>query len=126
MTDARSARGAGLATVAGDRVSLNPGARVGSEGFGFATDSRGDHVTVPQLGVVRLGDGVEIGANACVDRGSGNDTELGPGTRLDNLLLRRAGSPGRSSSAATAAMLAARHALHRPVREVARPTLRIA
>jgi DNA-binding response OmpR family regulator len=48
------------------------------------------------------------------------------GTRLDNLLLRRTGSTDRSSSAATAAMLAARHALHRPVREVARPSLRIA
>jgi DNA-binding response OmpR family regulator len=48
------------------------------------------------------------------------------GTRLDNLLLRRTGPAERSSSAATAAMLAARHALHRPVREVARPALRIA
>lgn len=74
-------------TVAGDRVTLNPGARVGSEGFGFASTSRGEHVTVPQLGIVRLGDDVEIGANACVDRGSGNDTELGAGTRLDNLVM---------------------------------------
>jgi len=48
------------------------------------------------------------------------------GTRLDNLLLRRTGSAERSSAAATAAMLAARHALHRPVQEVARRTLRIA
>ncbi|MEV6493511.1 response regulator [Actinoplanes sp. NPDC051633] len=48
------------------------------------------------------------------------------GTRLDNLLLRRTGSTDRSSSAANAAMLAARHALHRPVREAARPSLRIA
>ena len=48
------------------------------------------------------------------------------GTRLDNLLLRRTGSADRSSSAATAAMLAARRALHRPVQEVARPALRIA
>ena len=48
------------------------------------------------------------------------------GTRVDNLLLRRAGSAGRSSSAALAAMLAARNALHRPVQEAARPQLRIA
>ncbi|WP_376090723.1 UDP-3-O-(3-hydroxymyristoyl)glucosamine N-acyltransferase [Roseomonas sp. CCTCC AB2023176] len=74
-------------TIAGDRVTLNPGARIGSEGFGFATTARGEHVTVPQLGIVRLGDGVEIGANACVDRGSVNDTVLGPGTRLDNLVM---------------------------------------
>ena len=73
--------------VAGDRVTLNPGCRIGSEGFGFATTGRGEHVTVPQLGRVMLGDGVEVGANACIDRGSGNDTVLGPGTRLDNLVM---------------------------------------
>jgi DNA-binding response OmpR family regulator len=48
------------------------------------------------------------------------------GTRLANLLLRRTGSAGRSSSAATAAMLAARHALQRPAAEATRPALRIA
>nr|WP_245215752.1 UDP-3-O-(3-hydroxymyristoyl)glucosamine N-acyltransferase [Pararoseomonas baculiformis] len=73
--------------IAGDRVTLNPGCRIGSEGFGFATTPRGEHVTVPQLGRVILGDGVEVGANACIDRGSGNDTVLGPGTRLDNLVM---------------------------------------
>nr|WP_245214571.1 UDP-3-O-(3-hydroxymyristoyl)glucosamine N-acyltransferase [Pararoseomonas indoligenes] len=73
--------------LAGDRVTLNPGCRIGSEGFGFATTPRGGHVTVPQLGRVILGDGVEVGANACIDRGSGNDTVIGPGTRLDNLVM---------------------------------------
>jgi UDP-3-O-[3-hydroxymyristoyl] glucosamine N-acyltransferase len=73
--------------IAGNRVTLNPGARIGSEGFGFATSERGEHVTVPQLGRVLLGDGVEVGANACIDRGSGNDTVIGPGTRLDNLVM---------------------------------------
>ncbi|WP_338662275.1 UDP-3-O-(3-hydroxymyristoyl)glucosamine N-acyltransferase [Pararoseomonas sp. SCSIO 73927] len=73
--------------LAGDRVVLNPGCRIGSEGFGFATSARGEHVTVPQLGRVILGDGVEVGANACIDRGSGNDTVIGPGTRLDNLVM---------------------------------------
>jgi UDP-3-O-[3-hydroxymyristoyl] glucosamine N-acyltransferase len=73
-------------TLAGDRVVLHPGARIGNEGFGFATTALGEHVTVPQLGRVVLGDGVEIGANSCVDRGSGHDTVLGPGTRLDNLV----------------------------------------
>ncbi|HYZ31002.1 MAG TPA: UDP-3-O-(3-hydroxymyristoyl)glucosamine N-acyltransferase [Crenalkalicoccus sp.] len=73
-------------TVAGDRVVLHPGARVGQEGFGFAPTPDGRYETMPQLGIVRLGDGVEIGANACVDRGSQGDTVLGPGTRLDNLV----------------------------------------
>lgn len=72
--------------VAGDDVVLHPGARVGQEGFSFAATARGDFVTMPQLGRVLLGDGVEIGANAAVDRGSGHDTVLGPGTRLDNLV----------------------------------------
>lgn len=73
--------------VAGDRVTLNPGCRVGSEGFGFATTREGEHVTVPQLGRVLLGDGVEVGANSCIDRGSGNDTVIGPGTRLDDQVM---------------------------------------
>lgn len=72
--------------IAGSGVVLHQGARVGNEGFGFVTTRTGDHVTVPQIGRVILGDGVEIGANACVDRGAGGDTVLGPGTRLDNLV----------------------------------------
>jgi UDP-3-O-[3-hydroxymyristoyl] glucosamine N-acyltransferase len=73
--------------IAGDRVTLNPGCRIGSEGYGFATSPHGEHVTVPQLGRVLLGNGVEIGANACVDRGSGNDTVIGDGVRLDDLVM---------------------------------------
>jgi UDP-3-O-[3-hydroxymyristoyl] glucosamine N-acyltransferase len=72
--------------IAGAGVVLHQGARVGNEGYGFVTTKTGEHVTVPQLGRVILGDGVEIGANACVDRGAGGDTVLGPGTRLDNLV----------------------------------------
>ena len=72
--------------LAGAGVVLHQGARVGNEGFGFVTTATGEHVTVPQLGRVILGDGVEIGANSCVDRGAGGDTVLGPGTRLDNLV----------------------------------------
>lgn len=72
--------------IAGAGVVLHQGARVGNEGYGFVTTRMGEHVTVPQLGRVILGDGVEIGANACVDRGAGGDTVLGPGTRLDNLV----------------------------------------
>ncbi len=72
--------------ICGERVTLHPGARVGQEGFGFVPAPEGAFVTMPQLGRVILGDGVEIGANACVDRGALGDTVLGPGTRLDNLV----------------------------------------
>ncbi len=72
--------------IAGAGVVLHQGARVGNEGYGFVTTKAGEHVTVPQLGRVILGDGVEIGANSCVDRGAAGDTVLGPGTRLDNLV----------------------------------------
>lgn len=75
-----------LHCLAGVAVVLNEGARVGGEGYGFVTTPMGEHVTVPQIGRVILGDAVEIGVNACVDRGAGGDTVLGPGTRLDNLV----------------------------------------
>ncbi|WP_439552653.1 UDP-3-O-(3-hydroxymyristoyl)glucosamine N-acyltransferase [Falsiroseomonas sp.] len=72
--------------VAGRFVVLHPGARIGQEGFGFAVSPEGRFETMPQLGRVMLGDAVEVGANACVDRGSQGDTVLGAGTRLDNLV----------------------------------------
>ncbi len=72
--------------IAGRFVVLHPGARVGQEGFGFAVTPEGRFETMPQLGRVLLGDWVEIGANACVDRGSQSDTVLGAGTRLDNMV----------------------------------------
>ena len=71
--------------VLGARVYIYPGARIGQEGFGFATGPAG-FVTVPQLGRVLIGDDVEIGANSCVDRGSAQDTVIGAGSRLDNLV----------------------------------------
>jgi UDP-3-O-[3-hydroxymyristoyl] glucosamine N-acyltransferase len=73
--------------LAGDRVVLNQGARIGNEGFGFVPDASGNFVTVPQLGRVILGDRVEIGANSCVDRGAAGDTVLGEGTRTDDLVM---------------------------------------
>lgn len=71
--------------VIGSHVRLYPGVRIGQDGFGFAIDPRG-HVKVPQLGRVMIGDHVEIGANTCVDRGSGPDTEIGSGAWIDNLV----------------------------------------
>jgi UDP-3-O-[3-hydroxymyristoyl] glucosamine N-acyltransferase len=72
--------------IAGERVVLHPGARIGSEGFGFITTAEGKHVTMPQLGRVIIGDGAEIGAGSCIDRGAGGDTVIGPGARIDNLV----------------------------------------
>jgi UDP-3-O-[3-hydroxymyristoyl] glucosamine N-acyltransferase len=71
--------------IAGRGVVLHPGARIGQEGFGFAPTPDGRFETMPQLGRVLLGDFVEVGANACIDRGSQGDTVIGPGSRLDNL-----------------------------------------
>jgi UDP-3-O-[3-hydroxymyristoyl] glucosamine N-acyltransferase len=72
--------------LAGDHVVLHPGARIGNEGFGFITTAEGKHVTMPQLGRVIIGDGAEIGAGSCIDRGAGGDTLIGPGARIDNLV----------------------------------------
>jgi UDP-3-O-[3-hydroxymyristoyl] glucosamine N-acyltransferase len=69
----------------GARAYIYPGARIGQEGFGFATTATG-FVTVPQLGRVVIGDDVEIGANSTVDRGSIQDTVIGAGSRIDNLV----------------------------------------
>lgn len=71
--------------VLGARVYIYPGARIGQEGFGFATTARG-FLTVPQLGRVMIEDDVEVGANTCIDRGSAQDTVIGAGSRLDNLV----------------------------------------
>jgi len=72
-------------TLVGKRALLQPGAVIGRDGFGFAKD--GDRwVRIPQLGRVRLGDDVEIGANSCVDRGTLEDTLIGNGVKIDNLI----------------------------------------
>ncbi len=70
--------------ILGQGVVLHPGARIGQEGFGFVPTPDGRFETAPQLGRVILGDFVEVGANACIDRGGLDDTEIGPGTRIDN------------------------------------------
>jgi UDP-3-O-[3-hydroxymyristoyl] glucosamine N-acyltransferase len=81
--------------VLGDRVILQPNAVVGSDGFGFAFDLEGDpetgqpgpmHRKVPQAGIVRIEDDVELGACACVDRATLGETVIGRGTKVDNLV----------------------------------------
>jgi len=72
-------------TVVGRRVLLHPGCVIGRAGFGFAKD--GDRwVRIPQIGRVRLGDDVEIGANTTVDRGAIEDTRIADGVKIDNLI----------------------------------------
>lgn len=71
--------------ILGSHVTIYTGARIGQEGFGFATEEVG-HVAIPQLGRVIIHDEVEIGANSTVDRGSGPDTVIGEGCRIDNLV----------------------------------------
>lgn len=70
----------------GDRVVLQNGAVVGSDGFGFATRPDGTHEKIPQLGTVVVDDDVEIGANATVDRPPLGATHIGRGTKIDNLV----------------------------------------
>lgn len=69
----------------GDRVTLFPGVRIGQDGFGFAVGPAGFE-SVPQLGHVVLEHDVEVGANSTIDRGSVQDTVIGAGSRLDNLV----------------------------------------
>jgi UDP-3-O-[3-hydroxymyristoyl] glucosamine N-acyltransferase len=69
----------------GDGVVIQSGARIGSDGFGFAPSPQG-LTKVPQLGRVILQDRVEIGANATIDRGALADTVIGEGTKLDNMV----------------------------------------
>ena len=74
--------------ILGNRVVLFHGAVIGSDGFGFATDrTTGRHVTKPQVGIVRLDDDVQIGANSCVDRAAFGVTHLKQGVRLDNQVM---------------------------------------
>lgn len=69
----------------GNNVSLSSGVRIGQAGFGFVMDEMG-HVPVPQLGRVLIENNVDIGATTTIDRGTLNDTIIGAGTRIDNLV----------------------------------------
>lgn len=69
----------------GERCIVHPGAVIGADGFGFAPHA-GQWVKIEQLGGVRIGHDVEIGANTCIDRGALDDTVLEDGVKLDNLV----------------------------------------
>jgi len=69
----------------GARCILHPGVVIGADGFGFAPSPDG-FVKIEQLGTVRIGDDVEIGANTCIDRGALADTVVEEGVKIDNLV----------------------------------------
>jgi UDP-3-O-[3-hydroxymyristoyl] glucosamine N-acyltransferase len=72
------------ATLGRDCV-VQAGAVIGKDGFGF-TRQEGKNVFIPHAGRVRLGDRVSVGANSCIDRGMMADTQIGDGTKIDNLV----------------------------------------
>ena len=67
----------------GARVVIHAGAVIGADGFGLAPEN-GRWVKIPQIGAVRIGDDVEIGANTTIDRGALDDTVIEEGVKLDN------------------------------------------
>jgi UDP-3-O-[3-hydroxymyristoyl] glucosamine N-acyltransferase len=68
-----------------DRVELHSGVVIGGDGFGYVF-GEGHHLKFPQIGTVEIGDGVEIGCNSTVDRGSLDATQIGTGVKIDNLV----------------------------------------
>jgi UDP-3-O-[3-hydroxymyristoyl] glucosamine N-acyltransferase len=72
-------------TQLGNRVVLKAGAIIGGDGFGYLSDGTG-HIRIPHVGGCVLEDDVEIGSNTCIDRGSLDDTVIGRGTKVDNLV----------------------------------------
>lgn len=74
-------------TRIGDRVILQPGSVIGGDGFGYEFDEQGRHAKVPQVGNVVIGDDVEVGANATIDRARLGSTRIGRGTKIDNLVM---------------------------------------
>lgn len=71
----------------GHRVILHSSSVVGADGFGFAFDfEKPEHVKIPQAGIVRVEDDVELGACSCVDRATTGETVIGRGSKIDNLV----------------------------------------
>jgi UDP-3-O-[3-hydroxymyristoyl] glucosamine N-acyltransferase len=73
-------------TKIGSRSVIHSGAVIGSDGFGFAPQADGSYVKIPQMGIVEIGDDVEIGANTTIDRATMGSTVIGSGTKIDNLV----------------------------------------
>lgn len=73
-------------TKIGAHCRIHSGTVIGADGFGFAPQSDGTFKKIPQLGIVEVEDGVEIGANACIDRATIGKTLIKKGVKLDNLV----------------------------------------
>lgn len=71
----------------GARSIIHSGAVIGADGFGFAREKDGQWVKIPQTGIVVIGDDVEIGANTTIDRGALENTVIGNGVKIDNLVM---------------------------------------
>ncbi len=72
-------------SIIGSNCIIYSGARIGQDGFGFAHNNGVNHKII-QLGLVEIGNNVEIGANTCIDRGAIENTAIGDGTKIDNLV----------------------------------------
>jgi UDP-3-O-[3-hydroxymyristoyl] glucosamine N-acyltransferase len=70
----------------GSRVIIHNGTVIGSDGFGYSVSSEGVRTKIPQIGIVEVGDDVEIGANVAVDRARFGKTRIGKGVKIDNLV----------------------------------------
>ena len=73
-------------SIIGKRVAIHSGTVIGSDGYGYATNERGEHIKRPQVGIVRIDDDVEIGANCCIDRAAYGVTWIKSGVKIDNLV----------------------------------------
>jgi len=72
--------------VIGERVTIHSGTVVGSDGYGYSVNERGEHLKRPQVGIVRIDDDVEIGANCAIDRAAYGTTWIKSGAKIDNLV----------------------------------------
>jgi len=73
-------------TVIGNNVILHAGVVIGTDGFGYTPNEKGQHVKINQIGRVVIQDNVEVGANTCIDRATFGETVVGEGTKIDNLV----------------------------------------
>jgi UDP-3-O-[3-hydroxymyristoyl] glucosamine N-acyltransferase len=85
QTEIKSRVTLGVDCHVGERCIIHSGVVIGADGFGFAPNA-GSWEKIEQLGAVRIGNDVEIGANTCIDRGALQDTVIEDGVKLDNLI----------------------------------------
>lgn len=73
-------------SIIGQRCIIHSGVVIGADGYGFATHG-GRHHKIPQIGIVRIGDDVEIGAGTTIDRAALGETSIGDGTKIDDQVM---------------------------------------